>query len=598
MASSGWKLTVTLLGAEGGAREIPVRADNWLDALREGRRQLGEIGGVPAGASCSFGLNGAVTVLDPTQRRRYMLAPMEEGSPSSSMATPGRAIAVAPSQRPPGEPSAGQLGPQSMELSPTQPAPPPGLRAETADAQSPPGRSKQTLDFSPERAEALRREYELARARSITPPPQGGAQAPEETGWSRPNLRAISAAEDSRQRANDASRRDAARSSLPPPAAALQSGAARVSGEQPKARSASGSVYGLRSDGLALLTTRDLEPTASSPLTYRERAYVLAGKADRVRLEVLLQAELAQIRRELAGHPRGQFVRLGVFMEPFEGAPSRPPYATLEWKDWRGRATFQLTEEQVPSESESSFPPPPPELIREQASPARAAPEAAPSTEFAPQSPGPRESESNGSASRPPPSASREFEEAVPSEAWGSDAFALLDGRSSEPDLRLATAFEAITDLYLLTTPLSGLQFAVELLERLVPCEAISGCLYDADTNEFRFVALSGAGAVERKASAIRASSGLFGAAQRREVLLVSDVREEPRYNAAIDGRPGLGTRDIAYVPVRHQGQLLGMLQLINASSEAGFAQGDVPVLTYVAAQLGEFLANCRALTV
>jgi GAF domain-containing protein len=164
--------------------------------------------------------------------------------------------------------------------------------------------------------------------------------------------------------------------------------------------------------------------------------------------------------------------------------------------------------------------------------------------------------------------------------------------------LRLATAFEAITDLYMLTTPLSGLQFTVELLGRLVPCEAISGCLYDVETDEFRFVALSGAGAVERKASAVRASAGLFGAAQRREALLVSDVAEEPRYNAAIDGRPLLHVRNVAYVRVRHQGQLLGMLQLINAAAPTGFAQSDVPVLTYIAAQLGEFLANCRALTV
>jgi GAF domain-containing protein len=52
----------------------------------------------------------------------------------------------------------------------------------------------------------------------------------------------------------------------------------------------------------------------------------------------------------------------------------------------------------------------------------------------------------------------------------------------------------------------------------------------------------------------------------------------------------------LAYVPVRHQGQLLGMLQLLNSTAAETFTQADVSVLTYVATQLGEFLANCRAL--
>lgn len=172
-------------------------------------------------------------------------------------------------------------------------------------------------------------------------------------------------------------------------------------------------------------------------------------------------------------------------------------------------------------------------------------------------------------------------------------------GRHSEPDTRLAAAFESVAELHLLATPIAGLEFTLDLLGQLVPCEAISGCLYDIDTDEFRFVALSGPGAMQRKASAISSSAGLFGVAhrERREVLVIPDVNEERRFNPNADGRPGLSAHNLAYVPVRQHGQLLGMLQLINRDRAKGFSQSDVSVLSYVAGQLGEFLSNCRALT-
>jgi hypothetical protein len=58
---------------------------------------------------------------------------------------------------------------------------------------------------------------------------------------------------------------------------------------------------------------------------------------------------------------------------------------------------------------------------------------------------------------------------------------------------RLAEVFEALEALPRMPTAADGLDFAVRLLERTVPAEAISACLYDINTDELRFVALSGA---------------------------------------------------------------------------------------------------------
>ena len=62
------------------------------------------------------------------------------------------------------------------------------------------------------------------------------------------------------------------------------------------------------------------------------------------------------------------------------------------------------------------------------------------------------------------------------------------------------------------------------------------------------------------------------------------------------DGREGLDAKTLAYLPVRFSGQLLGMMQLINRDHERGFSASDIAVLSYVTAQLAEFLATRRSL--
>jgi hypothetical protein len=274
-----------------------------------------------------------------------------------------------------------------------------------------------------------------------------------------------------------------------------------------------------------------------------------------------------------------------VFAQAFADAPEQPPLATLEWKDWRGRAVFHLaSDDEDGGLGSSPGEPPPPEpvgLPRESGLRPSVAPDPEPVAFDDDGWPSPAMVAARSSAP-PAPSGAERFSEG-------------FEERTSEPDLRLASAFESMPELHLLGTPVRGLEFTVDLLSRLVPCDAVSACLYDINTDEFRFVALSGRGAAERKASAVRATAGLFGAARRErgDVLLTSS--SDARFDERVDGRNGLHAQSLAYVPVRHRGQLLGMLQLINRDLPGGFAPGDVGVLTYVAAQLGEFLANCWA---
>ena len=71
---------------------------------------------------------------------------------------------------------------------------------------------------------------------------------------------------------------------------------------------------------------------------------------------------------------------------------------------------------------------------------------------------------------------------------------------------RLALAFEACHDLLFLKNRAEALEFAVHLLEELVPSEATAAFLLDINTDEFRVVAARGTGARTRQGQAFPSS--------------------------------------------------------------------------------------------
>lgn len=162
-------------------------------------------------------------------------------------------------------------------------------------------------------------------------------------------------------------------------------------------------------------------------------------------------------------------------------------------------------------------------------------------------------------------------------------------------DDRLADVFEALEALPQLHSAAEGLDFAVRLLERTIPAEATSACLYDINTDELRFVAVSGSGASEMQGRAVPRASGLFGEAVRIEHhSSVFDLASTPGFDPATEGRAGLEPRNELLRPVAREHQLLGMLQLINRKGADTFTAQDVSVINYVAERLAEFLHGAR----
>ncbi|MFK7984504.1 MAG: GAF domain-containing protein, partial [Sandaracinaceae bacterium] len=160
----------------------------------------------------------------------------------------------------------------------------------------------------------------------------------------------------------------------------------------------------------------------------------------------------------------------------------------------------------------------------------------------------------------------------------------------------LVAAFEALQDLFFLTSPFEGLDFVMRLLEDLLPAEAYSACLYDINSDLLRFVALTGPGANERKGDGVPRLAGLMGAAARAqgEAILVENATQDARYDPGVDGRVGLDVNTFAAVAVTHEGRLLGVLSVLNRRGSIRFSQTDGNLLAYVAEKLGEFLHMAR----
>jgi len=160
---------------------------------------------------------------------------------------------------------------------------------------------------------------------------------------------------------------------------------------------------------------------------------------------------------------------------------------------------------------------------------------------------------------------------------------------------RLAVAFEACHDLLFLKNRAEALEFAVHLLEELVPSEATAAFLLDINTDEFRVVAARGTGARARQGQALPSSSGLLAAASglaEHAVLVLADAAADPRYDERIDGVPGLDVRALLYRPLVHRGRMFGVLQLANGVARKMFTESDCEVVDYVTQQLSAFVAR------
>lgn len=650
-----WRMVVSDLGGDAVRAELTVESDNWMSALRKGRAELGEQGGVPGGSSCAVAADGTVTILDPVERRRFMLAPAAakpvglripaDEVPRPASTPPPAAAPSSPPVHAPANPSAPiSTAPKPSSYVPPPPSAPPAAPAKKVGKQTvayipagaipagaipaaaiPAAAPMPAMDPAPMPAAPV-----AAAPVSAAPSPVATAATPVASAAVEPASPAASAAK-KRAKMTVAYMPGAEALSAPtevvvgstPPSAPAASPPATTSVPSEPASPPPARIEGVESahhvelaevdapepadvtdkhaaiversettEGSIgagewkLLARRDADPTPENPLCYRERSYLVPEGLSGADAEALARARVEELQALLRDAPPGRFVNVAVFDHAWTDRPSRPPAATAQWKDWQGDVVVDRPLERWLASSRAS------------ATPSSAPASAVSSAPVAPSSTSSTSSSSSTApaASAPQPAPSKPPAAVVPVDEPRTAPPARTRRTTDDHDSRLADAFEACQDLFFLGTPAEGLEFAVELLGQLVPHEAASACLYDIDEDVLRFVVATGPGGHDRRGDGVPAQLGLFGIAARLvgTTLRVDPLGSDARFDPGVDGRVGLDPQNALYLPIAHQGRILGVLQLLNRELDVTFSQGDADLGLYVANQLGQFLQQVR----
>ncbi|MBN2645779.1 MAG: sensor domain-containing diguanylate cyclase [Desulfuromonadaceae bacterium] len=97
------------------------------------------------------------------------------------------------------------------------------------------------------------------------------------------------------------------------------------------------------------------------------------------------------------------------------------------------------------------------------------------------------------------------------------------------------------------------------------------------------------------KGQRLSLGEGIAGwVAQHRRTVLLDDVSNDERFTAADRRQTGFKPRSIACVPVQIQGQLLGVMQLVNGMHDPPFDQNDLMLLAAISDYVAIGISNAR----
>jgi len=322
-----WFIEVSRLGEDTPIEKYCLEAKQWQAALQEARKRRGDTG--PLSKFSIELLEHGYRAVDPAQKIRYVVnkapteAPVSEPpAPAAGAAPPGSfpAPSKVPSAAPPApvirsapEPAV-STDPMAIPAPPSDPlaAGPKTDPMAALPPESHPPRTDPLPQAPPRPVPAIGAGSPSSTTQPMTPPP--AAQPPQ--------------------------------APASPPAHQAQPG-----------QLTQRSMEVAREPDFQLVKKREEEPSAQTPIIYREYAYAVKPGTDRASTEVLLWMRFRELSSALHARPERKFVQLAVFDHVFEKKPARAPIATLMWKDWRGEPVLQHTGA-PPAAPAPSAPPP------------------------------------------------------------------------------------------------------------------------------------------------------------------------------------------------------------------------------------------------
>ncbi|MDP3274482.1 MAG: GAF domain-containing protein [Deltaproteobacteria bacterium] len=141
-----------------------------------------------------------------------------------------------------------------------------------------------------------------------------------------------------------------------------------------------------------------------------------------------------------------------------------------------------------------------------------------------------------------------------------------------------------------------------ELLQQILAAamqvtEAERATLYVLEADQRTLVSTATEGGTPTRI-VLPVSKGIAGAcATSGQTIVVPDAYADPRFDPAWDQRTGFRTRAVLAVPMkRPDGQLVGVVQVLNRRDAGGFDDDDISTLQALAAQAGVALESARTL--
>jgi GAF domain-containing protein len=131
------------------------------------------------------------------------------------------------------------------------------------------------------------------------------------------------------------------------------------------------------------------------------------------------------------------------------------------------------------------------------------------------------------------------------------------------------------------------LQATVEVARAIFSAKAATVFLYDEETDELVFEAVAGMGAETLIGNRIPSSTGIAGwVLVTRQPLVLEDVTEDPRWGGQeIAERTGYAPNGLMAVPLIHEEDSVGVLQVLDRPQEARFSLHEMELLGLFANQ-------------
>ncbi len=128
------------------------------------------------------------------------------------------------------------------------------------------------------------------------------------------------------------------------------------------------------------------------------------------------------------------------------------------------------------------------------------------------------------------------------------------------------------------------LEMIIDTATRMMEAKASSLLLLDEKTKKLYFKVATGEKSREVRQFEINLGEGISGyVAEKGEPLLIPDVSKEPRWDKRISEYIGFETKSIACVPLKAEGKIIGVFEIIDKEDGSPVREEDLKTLTVIA---------------